>query len=110
MKTAPKTAYFINGGWVLNQDEPSFVTMALVIECKKLAPEALKQRRASERFKMTAKTQLYVPHVFVTIALVIERKKLAPEARKQRRAYEKPKMTSKSQLYVFPCFWSMSPW
>ena len=60
MKTAPKTAYFINGGWVLNQDEPSFVTMALVIERKKLAPEALKQRRASERLKMTSKRQLYV--------------------------------------------------
>ena len=67
MKTAPKTAYFINGGWVLNQDEPSFVTMALVIERKKLAPEALKQRRASERLKMTSKRQLYVFPFFLLL-------------------------------------------
>ena len=64
MKTAPKKAYFINGGWVLNQDEPSFVTMALVIERKKLALEALKQRRATERLEMTSKTQLYVFQFF----------------------------------------------
>ena len=67
MKTAPKTAYFINGGWVLNQDEPSFVTMALVIERKKLAPEALKQRRATERLEMTSKKQLYVFPLFLLL-------------------------------------------
>ena len=71
LKTALKAAYFINGGWVLNQDGPNvfslsycaflnvFVTMALVIERKKLAPEARKQRRASERLKMTSKSLLY---------------------------------------------------
>ena len=75
--------------------------MALVIERKKLAPEALKQRRASERLKTTSKRQLYVlPFFFVTIALVIERKKLSPEARKQTRASESPKIASKNQFYV----------
>ena len=71
--------------------------MALVIERKKLAPEARKQRRAPKRLKMTSKSQLYVfPSFLFTIALVIERKKLAPEARKQTRASERLKMTSKS--------------
>ena len=44
---------------------PSFLfTIALVIERKKLAPEARKQTRASEKLKMTSKSQLYVSHHF----------------------------------------------
>ena len=42
---------------------PSF-TIALVIERKKLAPEARKQTRASESFKMTSKNQFYVSPLF----------------------------------------------
>ena len=54
-------------------------------EREKLAPEARKQRRASETLKMTPKSQLYVFLSFlVTIALTIERKELAPEGRKKR--------------------------
>ena len=72
-------------------------TIALMVELKKLAPEARKQRRAPKRLKMTSKSKLYVfPSFLVTIALVIERKKLALEARKQRRAPKRLKMTSKS--------------
>ena len=41
-----------------------FITIALVIERKKLAPEARKQRRASERHKMTSKIKLFVSYVF----------------------------------------------
>ena len=38
--------------------------MALVVERKKIAPEARKQTRASESLKMTSKTKLYVSHHF----------------------------------------------
>ena len=44
---------------------PSFLsTVALVIERKKLSPEARKQTRASESLKMTPKRQVYVSHHF----------------------------------------------
>ena len=67
------------------------------MERKKLAPEARKQTRASEKLKMTSKSQFYVSHSFLfTIALVIERKKLSPEARKQTIASEKLIMMSTS--------------
>ena len=37
-------------------------TIALVIERKKLSPEARKQTRASESLKITSKNQFYVSH------------------------------------------------
>ena len=44
---------------------PPFVfTTALVIERKKLSPEARKQTRASESLKITSKNQFYVTHHF----------------------------------------------
>ena len=39
-------------------------TIALVIERKKLSPEARKQTRASESLKITSKSQFYVSHHF----------------------------------------------
>ena len=49
--------------WILRL--PPFVfTTALVIERKKLSPEAQKQTRASESLKITSKNQLYVTHHF----------------------------------------------
>ena len=44
---------------------PSFLfTIALVIDRKKLAPEAREQTSASESLKMTSKSRLYVSHQF----------------------------------------------
>ena len=58
-----------------------FVTTALVIERKKLAPEARKQkRRASEQLTWRYKANYTFPKFSAIIALVVERKKLAPGA------------------------------
>ena len=47
---------------------PTFLfTIALVIERKKLSPEARKQTRASESLKITSKKQFYVSHHFCLI-------------------------------------------
>merc|ERR1712167_386890 len=44
---------------------PTFLfNIALVIERKKLSPEARKKTRASESLKMTSKNQFYVSHHF----------------------------------------------
>ena len=49
--------------WILRF--PPFVfTTALVIESKKLSPEARKRTRASESLKITSKNQFYVTHHF----------------------------------------------
>ena len=46
-------------------------TIALVIERKKLAPEARKQTRASESFKMRSTNQFYVSPLFCWWSLII---------------------------------------
>ena len=86
-----------------------FFSMALVIERKKLSPEARKQTRASKSRKTTSNNYFSFPDILFTIALVIERNTLSPEARKQTRATESLKITSKNQFYVSHHFVYYSP-
>ena len=114
-----------NPKMILKKSQNLF-TVALVIERKKLSPEARKQTiifvyyspgdRAQKVIPRGVKTNesfwksqnnikttiLRFPSFLLTIALVIERKKLSPEARKKNESFWKSQNNVKNSILRFP--------
>ena len=82
-------------------------TIALVIERKKLSPEARKQTRASESLKIRSTNQFYVSQHFVHYSPGDRAQKVIPGGAKTNESLWKSHNKVKQSILRFPAFCSL---